>query len=124
MFFMHVDFKNIALKKNRVFFMDRGSIYFRMSARPHVGKDNIQLLNDFGDTFTPEITIICQQPLSPEVNVHSLSKRCQKSECNSLDELWNNVQNYFTKYPADTLQALFDVKCSVIQEIIRNRAVL
>ena len=84
-----------------------------------MGKDNIQLLNDFGDTLTPEITIICQPPQSPEINVsdlvffHSLSKRCQKSECNSLDELWNNVQNCFTNYPADTLQALFDVKCSV-----------
>ena len=42
------------------------------NARPHVGKDNIQILNDFGDTMTPEITIICQPPQSPEVNVNDL----------------------------------------------------
>ena len=43
------------------------------NARPYVGKENIQLLNDFGDTLTPEITIICQPPQSPEVNVKNMN---------------------------------------------------
>ena len=66
------------------------------NARPHVDKGNIQLLNDFSDTLMPEITIICQPPQTPKVNVndlgffHSLSKRCQKSECNSLEIIRNS----------------------------------
>lgn len=97
------------------------------NARPHVGKNNVQKLNDFGDTLNPTVTVVNQPAQSPELNIndlgffHSLNKRCQKHLPNNLDVLWDKLQVEFRSTKEETLNSLFSSKSRIVNQIISSR---
>ena len=97
------------------------------NAKPHIGKHNVERINDFGDSGSPNITLINQPPQSPEVNIndlgffHSLSKRTQKYSYSNLDELWNNVQQSYWETSAETLYSLWEMKSKVLQDLVKGK---
>lgn len=104
------------------------NVYIQMdNARPHIGKNNVQKLNDFGDSIIPTITVTNQPAQSPELNVndigffHSLSKRCQKNMCTNLDELWTVLQAEFWSTNEQVLTCLFTTKSRTIHQIIASK---
>lgn len=104
------------------------TVYIQMdNARPHVGKNNVEKLNDFGDNLNPTITVMNQPAQSPDLNINdigffnSLNKRCQKSTCNDLDQLWTNLQANFWSTKEETLTSLFDMKCRIVDKIIASK---
>lgn len=104
------------------------NIFIQMdNARPHVGKTNVQRLNDFGDSLIPTVTVMNQPAQSPELNItdiglfHSLNKRCQKFMCNDLDALWSVLQTEFWSTKEKILTSLFSTKSRIINVIIVSR---
>lgn len=94
------------------------------NAKPHVGKNNVKKINDFGDLNVPNTVLLNQPAQSPELNIndlgffHSLSKRAQKEGYETLDQLWLSVQNAYWTTASNTLLNLWMLKSEVIKEII------
>ena len=95
------------------------------NAKPHVDHNNVACINHFGDMQHPIITLVNQPPQSPELNVndlgffYSLSKAVQKSNSNTLDELWNTIEACYRNALPETLTNIWHTKSVTIQEIIR-----
>lgn len=107
------------------------NVFIQMdNARPHVGKNNVQKLNDFGDSLIPTVTVTNQPTQSPDLNIndiglfHSLNKRIQKSMCNNLDALWTVLQDEFWATEEKILTSLFSTKSRTIQQIIDSRGAI
>ena len=97
------------------------------NARPHVGKRNVERIDEFGAVGGSSISVMKQPALSPELNTndlgffHSLSSRIEKSTKGNIEELWQKMQDAYYAYDASALSSLWGVKSAVIQEIIKAR---
>lgn len=97
------------------------------NARPHVGKKNVERLNDFGDRLVPRITTINQPAQSPDLNANdlgffnSLNKRCLRNKFQNFEELWLSLQETFWSTKPETLTSIFESKSRIVMEIIRQK---
>ncbi|MEZ0498453.1 hypothetical protein [Sphingomonas sp. IW22] len=97
------------------------------NARPHIGKNNVELFNDFGDSLFPCITTINQPAQSPDLNANdigfftSLNKRVLRNKCTNVDKLWFALEENFWSTKPATLTSIFKSKSRIVTEIIKQK---
>jgi hypothetical protein len=98
-------------------------------AKPHVGNDNIQLLNERGAQGGFSIQCMLQPPNSPDLNKNDMSFNnslaCQASKIanvrnNSYEDIVYNVVRAFDDYPVDSIYHAYAETFAVYREILKH----